>query len=56
MQKGLTVASWLPDLRAVSGVAGFGRYATLSGVTVVASAALAILLLALAGLLTRAED
>ena len=50
-----TVASWLPDLRALSGVAGIGRYATLSGVTVAASAALAFLLLALTGLLTRAD-
>ena len=51
-----TVASWWPDLRAVSAVAEIGRYATLPGVTVAASAAFAFLLLALTGLLTRAED
>ena len=42
------VATWLTELRVVSSVAGIEGYATLPGVTVAASAALAVLVLALA--------
>lgn len=50
-----TLVSWQPDLRVVSAVGELGGYVTLSGVTVAASAGLAFLLLALTGLLTRAD-
>ena len=50
------IASWLPDLRFVSAIAGMGGQATVPGVTVAASAALAFLLLAFTGLSTRAEN
>ena len=42
------VAAWLAELRVVSVVAEIGGYATLPGMTVAASAALAVLVLALA--------
>ena len=47
-------ASWLAELRLVPAVTGVGGQVAVSGVTVAASAGLAILLLALARLLTRA--
>ena len=49
------VAAGLAELRVVSAVAGIGGYATLPGMTVAASAALAVLALALARLVTRAD-
>ena len=42
------VAAWLAELRVVPVVAGIGSYAMVPGVTVAASAALAVLVLALA--------
>ena len=50
-----TVLSRLPELSVVSAVAGIGGHVSLAGATVAASAALAFLLLALTGLLTRAD-
>lgn len=51
------VAAWLAELRIVSVVAEIGGYAALPSVTVTvtASAALVFLLVALAGLVTRAD-
>ena len=50
-----TLMSRLPELSIVSAVAGTGGHVSLVGATVVASAALAFLLLALTGLLRRAD-
>ena len=50
-----TLMSRLPELSIVSAVAGTGGHVSLVGATVVASAALAVLLLALTGLLRRAD-
>jgi len=50
-----TVLSRLPELSVVSAVAGICGHVSLAGATVAASAALAFLLLALTGLLTRAD-
>ena len=50
------VATWLAELRVVSLVAGIGSYAMLPGVTVAVSAVLVFLLVALAGLVTRADQ
>ena len=49
-----SVASWLAEFRVVPMIEGMGSYAALP-MAAVASAALAILLLALTGLLTRAD-
>ena len=50
-----TISSWLAELRFVSAVAGIDGYSTLPGVSLAASAALAVLLLASTRAVTRAD-